>query len=430
MGLGSFLLLKEKQKKNEVLELKERTGQLKQLADWPITKERANQLLNDIKTDPNNDKAKLGLSEIFIQEARITGDHVYYDMAAMHYVNQVLSKDSLNFEALTYKSLIYLSQHHFSDGLAYAIKANHVNPYNAFIFGVITDSYVELGEYDKAIEAADKMMSIRPDLRSYSRVSYLREIYGDYPGAIEAMKLAVEAGAPGDESTAWAAVHLGQLYERIGDFANAEMCYKITLEDRPNYAYAYAGLAHIFQYKKSYKQAIANYIKADSLVIDYVFKDELCDLYILDGQNKKAKEMREIVISQLSDASKKGMEDEAIGHYADKELAYVYMKAANYNKALEHAQAEYNRRPNNIEVNECLAWAYYMNKEYVKANQHIKIAMRTNTKNPISISRAAIISAAAGDNISAKKYLVEIQIKDELLSADLLAKIAQLKTSI
>ena len=44
-------------------------------------------------------------------------------MAAMKYVNEVLEKDPQNFEALAFKSLLYLSQHHFSDGLAFAEKA-------------------------------------------------------------------------------------------------------------------------------------------------------------------------------------------------------------------------------------------------------------------------------------------------------------------
>ena len=89
------------------------------------------------------------------------------------------------------------------------------------------------------------MISIRPDIRSYSRVSYLREIHGDYPGAIEAMKLAVDAGLPGDEATEWARVHLGHLYEITGDLKNAEMHYLIALQKRPGYAYAIAGQGSI-----------------------------------------------------------------------------------------------------------------------------------------------------------------------------------------
>jgi hypothetical protein len=54
----------------------------------------------------------------------------------------------------------------------------------------LVDGNVEMGNYATAIEEADKMISIRPDIRSYSRASYLREIHGDYPGAIDAMKLA------------------------------------------------------------------------------------------------------------------------------------------------------------------------------------------------------------------------------------------------
>src|SRR6185295_1404171 len=98
------------------------------------------------------------------------------------------------------------------------------------------DANVELGHYDEAVKNSDKMVSTRPDIRSYSRISYLREIYGDYPGAIEAMKLAVQAGYPGDESTEWARVHLGQLYENTGDLQNAEMQYQLALQERTGYA--------------------------------------------------------------------------------------------------------------------------------------------------------------------------------------------------
>src|SRR6188472_100346 len=149
----------------------------------------------------------------------------------------MLDNEPGNFEALTLKSLLYMSQHHFAEGLHIAEKAQKINPYNALIYGMLVDGNVELGNYPAAVENSDKMDSIRPDLRSYARISYLREIYGDYPGAIEAMKLAVDAGAPGDESTEWSRVHLGQLYENTGDLENAAMNYNIALEERPGYVH-------------------------------------------------------------------------------------------------------------------------------------------------------------------------------------------------
>ena len=127
-------------------------------------------------------------------------------------------------------------------GLAIAEKAQKINPYNALIYGILVDGNVEMGNYKAAVENSDKMDSIRPDIRSYSRISYLREIYGDYPGAIEAMKLAVGAGGAGDEPTEWTRIQLARLYENTGDLKNAEMHYMIALDERPGYPYATAGL--------------------------------------------------------------------------------------------------------------------------------------------------------------------------------------------
>jgi hypothetical protein len=67
-------------------------------------------------------------------------------------------------------------------------------------------------------------------------VSYLREIYGDYPGSIEAMDMAAKAGFVGLEQTAWARTTLAHLYESTGDLLRAEQQYQQTLLERPYYA--------------------------------------------------------------------------------------------------------------------------------------------------------------------------------------------------
>jgi hypothetical protein len=129
--------------------------------------------------------SKLKLSALYLQEARISGNYTYYDMAAMKLVNDVLKKDANNFEGLTFKALIFLSQHHFAEGLAVAEQVRRLYPYSAHVYGILTDANVELGRYDSALVNIDRMVSIRPDLSSYSRISYQREIHGDNEGAIE-----------------------------------------------------------------------------------------------------------------------------------------------------------------------------------------------------------------------------------------------------
>ncbi len=402
--LGAIFLKYEKSETTSY-HLLDRKGAVGDNREWQLTRNYAASLLQSLKKNPSDVKSSLGLVAIFIQEARVSGNYVYYDKAAMKYVNDVLRSDSTNFDALTFKALIYLSQHHFADGLSIAEKARTINPYNAFIYGMVVDGNVEMGNYDSAVANSDRMVSIRPDLRSYSRISYLREIYGDYPGAIEAMKMALAAGAPGDEGTEWTRVQLGRLYENTGDLVSARMHYTIAINERPGYAYALAGLARIALSSKDYATAISYYEQANAAVTDYSVKEELAEAYKLSGQAEKADFVSKQVIESMNKDAQSGRNDENIGHYADRELAYAYLKINNFDKALEHALLEYNRRPENIDVNETVAWVYYCKGEYAKALPYLKVALKTNSRNPTLLCHAGLIYEKAGESTQAKDDL-------------------------
>ncbi|MFP5041272.1 tetratricopeptide repeat protein [Parasediminibacterium sp. JCM 36343] len=396
---------KQKQKEGTVYALLDRKGPAANSKEWLEVKKKADDLMKALAADPTDTKASLKLAALFIQEARETGNFVYYDMAAMHQLNGVLKAEPSNFNALVFKSLIQMSQHHFADGLVTAHQAQAINPYNAYVYGLLVDGNVEMGSYDSAVGYADKMVSVRPDLTSYSRVSYLREIYGDYPGSIKAMKMAVETGGAGDEHTEWTRMQLGNLYEKVGDFKKADTLYNYSLALRPAYPYALAGLARVAMANGDYKKAIAYYQQADSLINDNSLKEELVDIYRQTGDTKKADETANAVIADYSKDAQAGVSDENIGHYADKELAYAYLKVGNTDKALEHAMLEYNRRPENIDVNEAVAWVYYNKGDYVKALPYIKTALKTNSKNPTLLSRAGLIYYKSGDKATAKTLL-------------------------
>jgi len=317
-----------------------------------------------------------------------------------------LEKDANNFEALTFKATILLSQHRFTEGLAIATKAQQLYPLNAYVYGLLVDGYVESGKYKEAIEAADKMISIRPDNRSYSRIAYLREIHGDLSGAIEAMKMAVDAGAPGDENTEWCRVQLGKLFEKIGNINEAKMHYTIACNNRQNYPYALAGLARIATEEKNYAKALDLYTQADSLIPDHTFKEGIAEIYSLTDQAEKAKVIAEEILSYMKKFSS-AKEDNDAGQNEDHEMAHAYMGVNNYEKALEYALLEYNRRPANIEVNETVAIVYYGKADYAKALPYIETALRTNCKNPELLCHAGLIYGKSGDNTKAKMFLTE-----------------------
>jgi tetratricopeptide (TPR) repeat protein len=419
-AIVGFVIIKDKKKEGTFLPLKERSAKLAQAADWTEMKTKASDLYKKVELNPKDNKSKLQLASLYIQEARVTGDHLYYDRAAMQLVNSALQADSTEFEALSFKSMLYLSEHHFADGLTYAQKAQAANPYNSFVYGLLTDANVELGHYKEAVDVTDKMVSIRPDLRSYSRVSYLREIYGDYPGAIDAMKLAVSAGYPGAEETEWCRIQLGHLYENHGQPAEALVQYQTALYERPDYAYANAGLGRLAMADKKYKEAIDYFTKADAVVEDYSFKDELIDLYALSGNKDKSKELTKQVLDKLTADAASGANDNSIGHYADKELAYVYIKTGDYDKAIEHALLEYNRRPDNIDVNEALAWSYYKKGDVKNAVTYIAVALKTNSQNPLLLSRSALIYAKSEDMAKAKELMDKATSNKAYIAPDLM----------
>jgi tetratricopeptide (TPR) repeat protein len=425
IGTVGFIVLKyqhnEQKTAANVYSLLPRKGLLSNTDEWINTKKNVSLLQNKIAANAADTKSIIALANYFILEARATGNYAYYDKAALKLVNDVLKTDADNFEALTLKSLVYLSQHHFADGLATAQLARNIIPFNAFVHGILVDGYVEMGNYDSALIAAQNMMDIRPDLRSYARVSYLREINGDFPGAIKAMKMAIDAGAPGDEATEWSRIQIGHLYENTGDLKNAEMHYRIALTERPGYMYALAGLARLALANKDYNKAIDYYQQAAKDAMDGAFKEDMSAVYFLSGQKEKANILIKEVITELDKNAQAANTDESIGHYADKELAYAYLSINNFDKALEYALLEYNRRPKNIEVNETVAWMYYKKGEAARALPFIKAAFITKSKNPTLLCRAGLIYAMAGDAVNAKKLLQQgLQANpniDELLKA-------------
>ncbi len=406
---SAFIIFKYKAnkevEKKKIYSLLPRTTALASLTEWGDVQLNAKRLMKTIEQNRKDVKPMLALTSVYLSEARVTGNYNYYDNAALKLVNEILINEPKNFEALTFKAMIFLSQHHFAEALVVVKEAEAINPYSAFLYGLMVDAHVELGNYKEALVAAEKMITIRPDLRSYSRISYLREIHGDYAGAIEAMKLAVDAGSPGDETTEWSRIQLGKLYELTGDLANAEMNYTIAIINRPGYSYANAGLGRIAAAKKDYTKAINYYQAADSVLHDYSFKEAMAALYTITGKEQMAETLNKEVIVMMEDAFKQSKTYDTVGHYADREMAYAYLHVKNTDKALEHALMEYGRRPANIDVNEVVAWVYYNKGEYNVALKYIDTALKTQSKNPELLCRAAMIYAKNNQQTKAKELL-------------------------
>ena len=296
----------------------------------------------------------------------------------------MLAIESQNFEATILKASVNLSQHKFAEAKALAEKAKIINPSNAYVYGVLIDANVELGNYAEAVSASDKMQSLKPSLESYSRASYLREIHGDYQGAIDAMKMAVEAGLPGSEPQCWSRNTLADLYLKTGAIAKAEEQYKINLALRPSYAFSIAGLAKIEEKKKNYAAALKLLESAAAILPEFSFHEQMADIYYLQGDVDNASKKYNEVRAMLS-------QDEASGHAVALEIAKLYVKMNDFSSAEKYALQEYATRSKNIDVAKELAWIAYKKDDIIRAKQYLAVARSTNSKDPELLERISLI---------------------------------------
>ncbi|MFK7969308.1 MAG: tetratricopeptide repeat protein [Bacteroidia bacterium] len=373
---------------NNIPELLQRAEGVGIAAEQEKSANRFATLYKAIEANPENVESYLSMAELFMWEARITGEHGHYYPAALYMIETALEHEPTpdeTFQGLSYKASVLLSLHQFDKAKKVAEQAVALNPHNAQIYGALVDAHVELGEYEKAVAMADKMVSIRPDLRSYSRISYLREIYGDVDGAIEAMNMAVKAGLPGTEEAAWTRLTLGNLYAEYGKNAEAKAQYEQILRERPDYPFATAALAELEAKAENYTEAEKLLKEAITRIPEVGFYHELALIYQKTGRKAE----KEQLITEIQEMLK---DDEAHGHKMGLEYASLHLELNDQpQKALLYALEEYEARPANIDVNAMLAKVYQKLGDGSNMKKHLEMAQVTNSKNPAILALVEVL---------------------------------------
>ncbi|MEO0896715.1 MAG: hypothetical protein AAFY71_09980 [Bacteroidota bacterium] len=398
----SLAIVKTSQVQKFIPDLLPRNASLGSLQEQRKVLSTYEMLKNAINQNPTDYRKRIQLAQLFMLEARVTGEHGHYYPAALQVLDGILqeaSKPDVVFGAKSLKASVKLSLHEFKEAKKLAEEAVQLNGYNALIYGSLVDAHVELGEYDKAISMADKMMSIRPDIRSYSRVSYLRELHGDIEGAIDAMEMAVKAGYPGYEETSWAALNLGNLYQKDGRIPEAKAIYEGILENREDYPFAMAALAELDRLEGNYHQAEKRLLAAIDIIPEVSFFEQLTSLLQEMNRMKEADKMKKEVMDMLAD-------DEANGHKMGMEYARFYLEIdGKIGMAREYALKEYAYRPNNIDVNQLLAAIEIKAGEYEVARKYLRQANITGTINDELVAMNALMLEYDGKKKEAERLL-------------------------
>jgi tetratricopeptide (TPR) repeat protein len=107
---------------------------------------------------------------------------------------------------------------------------------------VIGDAEIELGRYPQAFRAFNRMSLLKPDVASYARVSYARELIGHVGASEQAMSLAASSALGAMEASSWTHVQLGLLYLGHGAPQKALNQMRDALQLDPTYYVALDGM--------------------------------------------------------------------------------------------------------------------------------------------------------------------------------------------
>jgi tetratricopeptide (TPR) repeat protein len=336
----------------------------------------------------------LGLA--YQQRARETGDPTYYTKSegVLRRALALAPKDLLATSGL---GSLALSRHRFREALALGRRARALSPTTARSYGVIGDALVELGRYREAFAAFDRLARLRPGLAAYARVSYARELRGDFAGAVAAMRLAVDAAVDEPEPLAWTHVQLGKLYWSHGRLAPATRQYRAALDAYPGYVYALDALAQVEAARGRYPQAIRLEQRAVDTIPLPQFVTMLGDLEHVTGHERLARRQYALigVIQRLLAAN---------GVRTDLETALFDVDhGVRLGHTLALARLARRERPS-IDGDDVLAWALARTGHCGEALRFSERTLRLGTRDAPKDFHRGMIERCLGHDAQARLW--------------------------
>lgn len=330
---------------------------------------------------------------------RETSDPTYLSRSET-VLRRALRVDPLEANAVLGLGAVALIRHDFRTALVHGRQAARLLPGSARPFGVIGDALVELGRYDQAFTAFETMVARRPNLASYARVAYARELVGDVEGARGAMRLALETAAGQPEPSAWAFVELSKLEHGPGRVERAERLLRRALVLVPGYAPARMELARV----ELAKGRLATALRQARLAAEATPTPHTFDLVaeLLDRAGRHAAATRQRAAGGPLDA-----ELRANGMRIGLEIA-VHQSDFGVDPVRTVAVARRARaEAPSIHGDDALGWALARAGHCTEALSHARRALRLGTRNPLMLFHRGYAEGCAGNREAMRAFYVQ-----------------------
>ncbi|MFO0679580.1 MAG: tetratricopeptide repeat protein [Polyangiaceae bacterium] len=338
------------------------------------------------------------LGRAWVRKARESADPGFYlNAKACADVAKSISPD--NVAALNLEAMVDLSNHAFREALDVTRKILAKDADDPSAHGTESDAYLELGRYEEAIRSAQKMVDLKPNLPSYSRVSYLAWLRGDLAKAKETVRLALDSGKDvrDPEPYAWVLVQAGNLFLSAGDFDGADAGFDKALEWFPEFAPALVGKAKV-AFGKGDAPKMVEYSKRAFT------KSPLAETAWLRGDAETMAGNAAAADAAYATVVKEGRRTDP------RTLALFFATKARTPAELEEAvklaREEMSARPD-LWSEDALAWALFKSGHAKEARPLVDHARALGTKDARLLYHQGAIHVATGDVASGKKLLAE-----------------------
>ena len=365
------------------------------------TDREISQLQERIREGRNVDLWLDRLGWAFVAKARESFDPGFYKLAEQC-ARSIEIRNPQSQEAMLLRAHVLQNLHRFKESETLARRLVQQRGLS-FDYGLLGDALMEQGKLNDAVEAYQRMMNLKPDLRAYARAAHMRWLKGDLAGAIEAMQLAASAASPSDaESAAWVNTRLAFYEYQAGHADEAEQRCAFALSLQNNYAPTLLLKGKVLLAQNRFPEAVEalqNAAKMNPLP---------------EYQWTLAEALR--AVGRENEASGIEVQLRKHGPSTDPRTMALFLATRHENPetALRLARSEFDSR-GDVFTHDALAWSLAAAGNLAEAHGEMQRALAEGTEDARLFFHAAVIASQAGHAADAERWLRKASELSQLL---------------
>jgi tetratricopeptide (TPR) repeat protein len=327
----------------------------------------------------------------FVAKARESFDPGFYKLAEQC-ARCIEKRNPQSQEAMLLRAHVLQNLHRFKESETLARRLVQERGLS-FDYGLLGDALMEQGKLGDAVEAYQRMMNLKPDLRAYARAAHMRWLKGDLEGAIEAMQLAVSAATPSDaESASWVNTRLAFYEFQAGHVNEAEQRCTLASSLQNNYPPTLLLQGRILLGQSRFGEAVdalQNAVKLNPLP---EYQWTLAEALRVAGKENEASDVEAQLCQRGASSDPRTL------------ALYLATRHESPETALRLARAELDSR-SDVFTHDVLAWSLAAAGNVAEALSEMQRALAEGTEDGRLFFHAATIASQAGQAAEADRWL-------------------------